>query len=101
MSDDRRLEVQCSDCELTTTVYADEVRAFYRFHRCYPPAERAILADLIANLRDIQWRHYGSDGQTPTAEIREAADRAEARLREGNTPTESSNERINLGDDDE
>lgn len=44
--------------------------------------ERVILTDLIAELRWMQDRHYGSMGQTPTSEVREAADRAEARLKE-------------------
>jgi hypothetical protein len=54
---------------------------------CPPPPERAILTDLIAELRqasgDDRWIHL-PDGHycTPVLPLTVAADRAEARLRE-------------------
>lgn len=71
-------EVRCCDCDFTTTVYSDEVRAFYRFHCCWPPPERQILTDLITELRTTP----RSPSARPPLWVRLSVDRAEARLRE-------------------
>lgn len=77
-NDPIREEVRCCDCDFTTTVYSDEVRAFYRFHRCWPPTERTILVDLIAELRG-----YADDGYIMGAStVRELCTRVEEDLRE-------------------
>ena len=78
LNPDTTEQVRCCDCDFTTTVYSDEVRAFYRFHQCWPPPERAILTDLIAELRGNAGGFPGATGRW----LRAQADRAEARLRE-------------------
>ncbi len=74
-NDPIREEVRCCDCDFTTTVYSDEVRAFFRFHQCWPPRERRILTDLIAELREA---HHARSYAWDVA----AVNWAEARLRE-------------------
>ena len=52
-----------------------------------PPPERAILLDLIADLRYAGseiWDHYGQFSCIPATPVKAAADRAEARLDELN-----------------
>ncbi len=75
---DSTTDVMCSDCERSFTVYEDEVRAFYRFHRCWPPPERAILSDLIGDLR-ARAEFYGPATRLMLEAL---ADRASRRLLE-------------------
>ena len=86
MTSDSTTDVMCSDCERSFTVYEDEVRAFYRFHRCWPPPERAILQDLIAGLRksitDVCGDSLYAEGINMDFYFRDQITRAEARLRE-------------------